>query len=87
METANSTPVRRKITPDFVAWLAGTNPLTVRYCIRNEIFPYSEFAQAYVIEGNVHTSYSISKEALKKYFPFTEDDVHQFYVVQRRKFR
>lgn len=70
---------RHKLTVDFVAAVSGATPFTVRYCIREGIFPFGEFASAFLLDGNQRYQYVISPEKLREHFPFTDDDVQEFY--------
>ena len=70
---------RRKITAGFVAKLAGVDLRTVTYCIREGIFPYCEFAEAFKLPDAAYYSYSISPEKLREHFPYTDEDLSAFY--------
>ena len=75
--------MRKKITTEFVAELAGVNPLTVRYCIQNNIYPYSDFAQAFTMPGCKRTQYAISPEQLKEHFYYTDQELQAFYAKKK----
>lgn len=70
---------RRKITLAFVAQVTGMSQFTVAQFIQAEIFPFNEIATAVMKEGSSKYSYIISPERLREHFPYTDEELQEFY--------
>lgn len=75
---------RWKIGLDFVAALTGMSQRNVAEFIKAEIFPFSEFAAAHLKEGARNHNYCISLEKLREHFPFTDEELNEFYESKRQ---
>ena len=74
---------RRKITTEFVAYLAGMDTRTVNLFIQHQVYPFCEFAEAIKPEGSAYHKYSISPEKLREHFKYTDEEMQQFYDKKR----
>ena len=74
---------RRKMNLAFVAQVTGMTQFSVAQFIQHEVYPFNEIGSAILKEGSSKYTYVISVERLREHFPFTDEELQDFYENKR----